>query len=267
MSLNTFKYLGICMISFSFQMKSSWRQTSLRRQYPITNRRKRIPWSGTSGTGSSRISSVVARQVSIHSKLTIQATTLITALSQFQVIKIGRLPICQEAERFRLHAVSNQNPENASTHQDRKMPTWQDASRRWSFPIGLCFGHCPRSWAWCWSSPSSSVPSPDPETADPTPTKTGKNNLSKVYHCYIVTNHFRNSRQSADYSEDTGYVYRASATPEYPTAPPYNPDYPPHQNPYVTTESYPTGVIPPNADYRQPLIQPPSYHDVINRPR
>ena len=70
--------------------------------------------------------------------------------------------------------------------------------------------------------------------------------------------------QSAEYSEETGYVYRGvSATPEYPTAPPYNPDYPPHQNPYA--EQYPTGVIPPNADYRQPLIQPPPYHDVVNR--
>jgi len=67
---------------------------------------------------------------------------------------------------------------------------------------------------------------------------------------------------SAEYSEETGYVYRASATPDYPTAPPYNPDYPAHQNPYA--EQYPTGVIPPNADYRQPLIQPPPYHDVVN---
>jgi len=77
----------------------------------------------------------------------------------------------------------------------------------------------------------------------------------------------RNKRRhshSGDYSEETGYVYRASATPDYPTAPPYNPDYPPHQNPYAA-EQYPTGVIPPNADYRQPLIQPPPYHDVVNR--
>jgi len=71
----------------------------------------------------------------------------------------------------------------------------------------------------------------------------------------------RSSRHSGDYSEETGYVYRASATPDYPTAPPYNPEYPAHQNPYA--EQYPTGVIPPNAEYRQPLIQPPPYHDVI----
>jgi len=75
----------------------------------------------------------------------------------------------------------------------------------------------------------------------------------------------RNSRHSGDYSEETGYVYRASATPDYPTAPPYNPDYPAHQNPYA--EQYPTGVIPPNAEYRQPLIQPPPYHDVISARR
>ena len=72
---------------------------------------------------------------------------------------------------------------------------------------------------------------------------------------------FRSSRHSGDYSEETGYVYRASATPDYPTAPPYNPEFPAHQNPYA--EQYPTGVIPPNAEYRQPLIQPPPYHDVI----
>ena len=51
---------------------------------------------------------------------------------------------------------------------------------------------------------------------------------------------FRHSH-SGDYSEETGYVYRASATPDYPTAPPYNPDYPPHQNPYAA-EQYPTGL-------------------------
>ena len=74
---------------------------------------------------------------------------------------------------------------------------------------------------------------------------------------------FRSSRHhSGDYSEETGYVYRASATPDYPTAPPYNPEYPAHQNPYIA-EQYPTGVIPPTAEYRQPLIQPPPYHDVI----
>ena len=28
-----------------------------------------------------------------------------------------------------------------------------------------------------------------------------------------------------------------------------------------------SGVIPPNADYRQPLIQPPPYHDVVNHNR
>jgi len=73
----------------------------------------------------------------------------------------------------------------------------------------------------------------------------------------------RSSRHhSGDYSEETGYVYRASATPDYPTAPPYNPEYPAHQNPYIA-EQYPTGVIPPTAEYRQPLIQPPPYHDVI----
>ena len=80
---------------------------------------------------------------------------------------------------------------------------------------------------------------------------------------------FRSSRHhSGDYSEETGYVYRASATPDYPTAPPYNPEYPAHQNPYIA-EQYPTGVIPPTAEYRQPLIQqqPPPYHDVITARR
>jgi len=62
------------------------------------------------------------------------------------------------------------------------------------------------------------------------------------------------TRHSGDYTEETGYMYRASATPEYATAPPYNPEYPSHQNPYA--EQYPTGVIPPNAEYRQPLIHP-----------
>jgi len=79
----------------------------------------------------------------------------------------------------------------------------------------------------------------------------------------------RSSRHhSGDYSEETGYVYRASATPDYPTAPPYNPEYPAHQNPYIA-EQYPTGVIPPTAEYRQPLIQqqPPPYHDVITARR
>ena len=72
----------------------------------------------------------------------------------------------------------------------------------------------------------------------------------------------RNSRQSGDYTEETGYMYRASATPDYPTAPPYNPDFPAHQNPYA--DHYPTGVIPPNTEYRQPLIQPPAYHDIVS---
>lgn len=85
----------------------------------------------------------------------------------------------------------------------------------------------------------------------------------------------RRSRLSGEYSEETGYVYRSSATPEYPTAPPFNPDYPapnnypgnPHSNPYA--DHYPTGVIPPSSDFssRQPLIQPPPYHDVVSRPR
>jgi len=69
-----------------------------------------------------------------------------------------------------------------------------------------------------------------------------------------------NCRQSGDYTEETGYMYRASGTPDYPTAPPYNPEYPAHQNPYA--DHYPTGVIPPNTEYRQPLIQPPAYHDI-----
>lgn len=93
--------------------------------------------------------------------------------------------------------------------------------------------------------------------------------LSALIVCSRNKNSTRRHKQnrnshSAEYSEETGYVYRGvSATPDYPSAPPYNPDYPPHQNPYA--EHYPTGVIPPNADFRQPLIQPPSYHDVVNR--
>ena len=89
------------------------------------------------------------------------------------------------------------------------------------------------------------------------------------FHDFFLFCFFRSSRHhSGDYSEETGYVYRASATPDYPTAPPYNPEYPAHQNPYIA-EQYPTGVIPPTAEYRQPLIQqqPPPYHDVITARR
>lgn len=72
-------------------------------------------------------------------------------------------------------------------------------------------------------------------------------------------------------TEETGYVYRRTPTPNYPSAPPYNPDYPPLEvsDPYGgrygyggSTDSYPTGVIPPHC---QPLIQPPAYHDVVGR--
>ena len=55
----------------------------------------------------------------------------------------------------------------------------------------------------------------------------------------------------------------------YPTAPPYNPEYlPPEEyggGHRAHMDHYPTGVIPPGADgsYRQPLINPPPYHDVI----
>lgn len=73
---------------------------------------------------------------------------------------------------------------------------------------------------------------------------------------------YNRSSGGVDYTEETGYMYRGSATPEYPRAPPYNPEYPAHQNPYA--DQYPTGVIPPNsADYTQPLIKPPAYHDVV----
>ena len=71
-------------------------------------------------------------------------------------------------------------------------------------------------------------------------------------------------------TEETGYVYRRTPTPNYPSAPPYNPDYPPPEvaDQYGrygysgSTESYPTGVIPPHC---QPLIHPPSYNDVVGR--
>lgn len=72
-------------------------------------------------------------------------------------------------------------------------------------------------------------------------------------------------------TEETGYVFRRTPTPNYPSAPPYNPDYPIHEvaDQYGRAygysgppESYPTGVIPPHCE---PLIQPPAYHDVVRR--
>lgn len=72
-------------------------------------------------------------------------------------------------------------------------------------------------------------------------------------------------------TEETGYVYRRTPTPNYPSAPPYNPDYPQGEvtDQYGRSygysgppESYPTGVIPPHC---QPLIHPPAYHDVVGR--
>jgi len=53
----------------------------------------------------------------------------------------------------------------------------------------------------------------------------------------------------SQYSEETGYVYRPTPpTPQYPTAPPYNPQY---------NEM---------AEYNQPLMsRPPPYHDVTRR--
>lgn len=67
------------------------------------------------------------------------------------------------------------------------------------------------------------------------------------------------AHQGEDYSEETGYVYRA---PQYPTAPPYNPDF--GQNVSIG-HSYHQAAV---AEYSQPLIQPPPYHDVVgNRKR
>jgi hypothetical protein len=71
----------------------------------------------------------------------------------------------------------------------------------------------------------------------------------------------RNTRGSE--TEETGYVYRRTPTPNYPSAPPYNPDYPRNDasDQYGRAygysgpaESYPTGVIPPHCE---PLIHPP----------
>ena len=92
-----------------------------------------------------------------------------------------------------------------------------------------------------------------------------KLSIFPTVHVCIFLQFFRNSHQQSggDYTEGTGYMYRASATPDYPTAPPYNPDFPPHQNPYADHLHYPTGVIPPHSEQRQPLIQPPAYHDVV----
>ena len=73
-----------------------------------------------------------------------------------------------------------------------------------------------------------------------------------------------------DHHEGTGYVYQPSpGLHGYPSAPPYNPEYvqPEEYGGGHRThmDHYPTGVIPPGADssYRQPLIHPPPYHDVV----
>ncbi len=66
----------------------------------------------------------------------------------------------------------------------------------------------------------------------------------------------RSRKRSGDsqYSEETGYVYR-SPTPQYPTAPPYNPEYGGHHG----------GHHQQMAEYNQPLMRPPPYHDVVER--
>merc|ERR1711997_1138323 len=61
------------------------------------------------------------------------------------------------------------------------------------------------------------------------------------------------NRQSADYTEETGYMYRASATPDYPTAPPYNPEYPAHQNPYADHYRHTTDIPPATPYHQRPL--------------
>ena len=81
---------------------------------------------------------------------------------------------------------------------------------------------------------------------------------------------FKTGPNRDDHHEETGYVYQPSpAMHGYPTAPPYNPEYLPSEE-YggghrAHMDHYPTGVIPPGADgsYRQPLINPPPYHDVV----
>jgi len=57
----------------------------------------------------------------------------------------------------------------------------------------------------------------------------------------------RNQSGESQYSEETGYVYRSTPPTQYPTAPPYNPQY---------NEM---------AEYNQPLMRPPPYHDVTRR--
>ena len=179
-----------------------------------------------------------------------------------------------------------------STRQQLQTSSWKDVCGSWSCPTELYFGLCHPLWLLCWWQPWLYAQVKNPENKDMP--KTG--NFYVKLHCLIrnifhekmfnsqslhfpVKMHwliftifflfYRSSRHhSGDYSEETGYVYRASATPDYPTAPPYNPEYPAHQNPYIA-EQYPTGVIPPTAEYRQPLIQqqPPPYHDVITARR
>ncbi|TRY80973.1 hypothetical protein TCAL_02965 [Tigriopus californicus] len=72
------------------------------------------------------------------------------------------------------------------------------------------------------------------------------------------------SRQS-QYSEETGYIYRAHDS-AYPSAPPYNPQFRDHEALQHSADSYPTGLIPPEPhEYTKPLIQPPAYHEVMAR--
>ena len=151
--------------------------------------------------------------------------------------------------------------------------SWKDVCGSWSCPTELYFGLCHPLWLLCWWQPWLYAQVKNPENKDMPKTGNFSRRItlsnSEQFSRFFCFCFFRSSRHhSGDYSEETGYVYRASATPDYPTAPPYNPEYPAHQNPYIA-EQYPTGVIPPTAEYRQPLIQqqPPPYHDVITARR
>lgn len=76
--------------------------------------------------------------------------------------------------------------------------------------------------------------------------------------------HKRSDSRQSEYSEETGYIYRAHDS-AYPSAPPYNPQFHDHETPSRSVDQYPTGLIPPEHEYTKPLIQPPAYHEVMAR--
>jgi len=91
-----------------------------------------------------------------------------------------------------------------------------------------------------------------------------------TYHSANERHRRKTGPSREDHHEGTGYVYQPSpGLHGYPSAPPYNPEYPQPEE-YggghrTHMDHYPTGVIPPGTEhtYRQPLIHPPPYHDVV----